>query len=71
MATELGSKYLGAIMVAAYSYMALVPLIQPPIIKLCTTKAERKIHMQYQGKPVSKTTKLSPPHGGCCGQLFF
>ena len=34
---ELGSKYMGAIMVAAYSYMALVPLVQPPIIKLCTT----------------------------------
>ena len=61
VATELGSKYLGAIMVAAYSYMALVPLIQPPIIKLCTTKAERKIKMQYKGKPVSKTTKILFP----------
>ena len=61
VATELGSNYLGAIMVAAYSYMALVPLIQPPIIKLCTTKAERKIRMQYQGKPVSKITKILFP----------
>jgi len=61
VATELGSKYLGAIMVAAYSYMALVPLIQPPIIKLCTTKAERKIKMQYKGKPVSRTTKILFP----------
>ena len=61
VATELGSNYLGAIMVAAYSYMALVPLIQPPIIKLCTTKAERKIRMQYQGKPVSKTTRILFP----------
>ncbi len=61
VATVLGSKYLGAIMVAAYSYMALVPLIQPPIIKLCTTKAERKIKMQYKGKPVSKTTKILFP----------
>ena len=61
VATELGSKYLGAIMVAAYSYMALVPLIQPPIIKLCTTKAERKIKMQYKGKPVSKVTKILFP----------
>ena len=61
VATELGSKYLGAIMVAAYSYMALVPLIQPPIIKLCTTKAERKIKMPYKGKPVSKTTKILFP----------
>ena len=61
VATELGSKYLGAIMVAAYSYMALVPLIQPPIIKLCTTKAERKIKMQYLGKPVSRITKILFP----------
>ena len=61
VATELGSKYLGAIMVAAYSYMALVPLIQPPIIKLCTTPAERRIKMQYKGKPVSKTSKILFP----------
>ena len=61
VATELGSKYLGAIMVAAYSYMALVPLVQPPIIKLCTTKAERKIKMQYKGKPVSKLCKILFP----------
>ena len=61
VATELGSKYLGAIMVAAYSYMALVPLIQPPIIKLCTTRAERRIKMQYKGKPVSKTTRILFP----------
>ena len=61
VATELESGYLGAIMVAAYSYMALVPLVQPPIIKLCTTKAERKIKMQYKGKPVSKLTKILFP----------
>ena len=61
VATELGSKYLGAIMVAAYSYMALVPLVQPPIIRLCTTKAERQIKMQYKGKPVSKLTKILFP----------
>ena len=61
VATELGSQYLGAIMVAAYSYMALVPMIQPPIIKLCTTRAERRIRMQYRGKPVSKATKLLFP----------
>ena len=61
VATELGSKYLGPIMVAAYSYMALVPLVQPPIIKLCTSKAERKIRMQYKGKPVSKRTKILFP----------
>ena len=61
VAQTLGSKYLGAIMVAAYSYMALVPLVQPPIIKLCTTKEERKIKMQYKGKPVSKLTKILFP----------
>ncbi len=61
VATALGSKYLGAIMVAAYSYMALVPLIQPPIIKLCTTKKERLIKMQYTGKPVPKIVKIIFP----------
>ncbi len=61
VAQTLSSKYLPAIMVAAYSYMALVPLVQPPIIKLCTTKAERKIKMVYKGKKVSKTTKILFP----------
>ncbi len=61
VAMALGSKYLGAIMVAAYSYMALVPLIQPPVIKLLTTQKERRIRMQYKGKPVSKTVKILFP----------
>ncbi len=61
VAGKLGSKYLGAIMVAAYSYMALVPIIQPPVIKLLTTKKERKIKMEYQGKEVSKATKILFP----------
>ncbi len=61
VARQLQSEYLGAIMVAAYSYMALVPLIQPPIIRLCTTKAERQIKMPYKGKPVSKLTKILFP----------
>ena len=61
VAGQLKSNYIGAIMVAAYSYMALVPLVQPPIIKLCTTKAERRIKMQYKGKPVSKLTKILFP----------
>ena len=61
VATELGSKYLGAIMVAAYSYMALMPLIQPPVIRLCTTKAERRMKMPYRGKPVCKTVKVLFP----------
>ena len=42
----------GATAVAAYSYMALVPIIQPPIIKLLTTSKERKIRMNYVSKPV-------------------
>ncbi len=51
----------GAIMVAAYSYMALVPIIQPPIIKLLTTKKERLIRMPYAAKDVSKTTRILFP----------
>ncbi len=51
----------GAIMVAAYSYMALVPIIQPPVIKALTTKKERLIRMPYQAKSVSKLTKILFP----------
>lgn len=61
VATTLGSKYLGAIMVAAYSYMALVPIIQPPVIRLLTTKKERCIRMEYKDKAVSKTTRILFP----------
>lgn len=61
VANVLNSNYTAAIMVAAYSYMALVPIVQPPIIKLCTTKAERKIKMKYSGKKVSKKTKILFP----------
>lgn len=61
VAQALNSKYLGAIMVAAYSYMALVPIIQPPIIRLLTTKKERMIRMDYIQKPVSKTTRILFP----------
>ena len=52
------SNYTGAIMVAAYSYMALVPIIQPPVIKLITTRKERLIRMEYNPQAVSKTTKI-------------
>ena len=55
------STITGAIMVAAYSYMALVPVIQPPIIKLLTTKKERLIRMPYKPKNVSKTTRILFP----------
>lgn len=61
VANELGSKYLGAIMVAAYSYMALVPIIQPPVIKAVTTKKERLIKMKYKAGEVSQTTKIVFP----------
>ncbi len=61
VANKLKSQYLPAIMVAAYSYMALVPIIQPPVIKLLTTKKERMIRMDYKGKEVSKTTKILFP----------
>ena len=54
-------EYMGAIMVAAYSYMALVPIIQPPVIKLLTTKKERMIRMPYTPGTVSKTTKILFP----------
>lgn len=61
VAQMLDSKYLGAIMVAAYSYMALVPIIQPPVIKLLTTEKERKIRMKYKPSQVSKLTKILFP----------
>ena len=55
------SKYIGAIMVAAYSYMALVPIVQPPVIKLLTTKKERLIRMPYKPQSVSKLAKILFP----------
>ena len=51
----------GYITVAAYSYMALVPIVQPPVIKLLTTKKERLIRMPYEPKSVSQTTKILFP----------
>ena len=61
VANYFGSNYLGAIMVAAYSYMALVPVVQPPVIKLLTTKKERLIRMPYVQKSVSKTVRILFP----------
>ncbi len=61
VAQALKSNYLGAIMVAAYSYMALVPVIQPPVIKMLTTKKERMIRMPYEPKAVSKATRILFP----------
>ena len=61
LAGKLGqTKYLGPIAVAAYSYMSLVPIIQPPIMKLFTTEEERKIKMD-QLRPVSKLEKILFP----------
>lgn len=57
----LGSNYIGPIAVAAYSYMALVPIIQPMAIKMCTTKKERSIRMKYNPKSVSKITRILFP----------
>ena len=57
----LGSNYISAITVAAYSYMALVPIIQPPVIKLITTKKERLIRMEYKPAAVSKSTRILFP----------
>lgn len=58
---QLKSAYAGAIAVAAYSYMALVPIIQPVAIKLVTTKKERRIRMPYSPSSVSKTTRILFP----------
>ena len=61
VANKLHSNYISAITVAAYSYMALVPIIQPPVIKMLTTKDERRIRMAYRQASVSKTTKILFP----------
>ena len=57
----LGSRYIGAIAVAAYSYMALVPIVQPFAIRLVTTKKERQIHMEYHPGSVTKTMRILFP----------
>lgn len=61
VANRFAPNLLGPISVAAYSYMALVPLIQPPVIRLLTTPKERKIHMDYNAGDVSKTVKIIFP----------
>lgn len=58
---QLKSSYVGPIAVAAYSYMALVPIVQPFAIRLVTTKKERLIRMEYNPKSVTKTTRLLFP----------
>lgn len=61
VAQRLMSNYVGPIMVVAYSYMALVPIVQPAVIKLCTTKKERQIKMHYNAKQVPKILKIIFP----------
>jgi len=61
LTNRLAPHFIGATAVAAYTYMALVPIIQPPVIKLLTTKKEREIYMKPQLRPVSKTEKILFP----------
>src|SRR5512134_3958499 len=56
VATKLAPELLAPIAVAAYSYMSLIPIIQPPLMKLLTTRKERQIRMEYTPKPISKKT---------------
>ena len=61
VSARLAPQLLGPISVAAYSYMALVPLIQPPVIRLMTTKAERTMRMPYRGAEISRRTRILFP----------
>ena len=61
LTNRLAPHFIGATAVAAYTYMALVPIIQPPVIKLLTTKKEREIYMKPEVRPVSKTEKILFP----------
>ena len=70
LASKLAPELLGAIAVAAYSYMALVPIIQPPIMKALTTVDERKIEMA-QLRPVTKIEKIIFPLGVLLMTIFF
>lgn len=70
LASKLAPELLGAIAVAAYSYMALVPIIQPPIMRALTTEDERKIEMA-QLRPVTKIEKIIFPLGVLMMTIFF
>jgi oxaloacetate decarboxylase beta subunit len=61
VATRLAPALLAPIAVAAYSYMSLVPIIQPPLMKLLTTKKERRIRMEYTPRPVSQRARIIFP----------
>ncbi len=70
LTAKLAPELLGAVAVAAYSYMALVPVIQPPIIRVLTTQKEREIDMP-QARPVSKTAVLIFPVATCLITVLF
>jgi sodium ion-translocating decarboxylase beta subunit len=61
VATKLAPEMLAPIAVAAYSYMSLIPIIQPPIMRLLTTREERRIRMEYTPKPVSRRALIIFP----------
>ena len=61
VAARFAPQFLGPISVAAYSYMALVPIIQPPVIRLTTTKKERLMRMDYSDKQISRATVILFP----------
>jgi carboxybiotin decarboxylase len=61
VAAQLAPSLLAPIAVAAYSYMSLVPIIQPPLMKLLTTKAERRIKMDYTPRPVTRRARIIFP----------
>ncbi|MBK9923807.1 MAG: sodium ion-translocating decarboxylase subunit beta [Anaerolineales bacterium] len=61
VATKLAPELLAPIAVAAYSYMSLIPIIQPPLMKLLTTKRERLVRMEYTPKPISQKTLVLFP----------
>lgn len=61
VASKFAPQIIGPISVAAYSYMALVPIIQPPVIRALTTKSERQIKMEFSEKKISKTTLILFP----------
>jgi carboxybiotin decarboxylase len=61
VSSRLAPHLLGAIAVTAYSYMSLVPIIQPPVMRLLTTDRERKVRMPYTEKPVSRTARILFP----------
>lgn len=61
VAQKLFSNFVGPIMVVAYSYMALVPIVQPAVVRLCTTKKERRIKMHYSAKQVHRLMRILFP----------